>query len=78
MVDLHEKMSTLSSTHLLLLISSSIPKSGHEPRYDSVIPFLPLFEVEGGLTTIHAKKGRLSRFYPSALGLLMDLVDVVS
>jgi len=39
---------------------------------------LPLFEVEGGLTTIHAKKGRLSRFYPSALGLLMDLVDVVS
>src|SRR6266699_4110556 len=31
MVDLHEKVSPLSSTHLLLLISSSIPKSGHEP-----------------------------------------------
>ena len=67
---------------LLKLIYSTdkliYPQSGHEPRYDSVIPFLPLFEVEGGLTTIHAKKGRLSRFYPSALGLLMDLVDVVS
>jgi hypothetical protein len=34
-VDLHEKIGTLSYTHLLLLISSSIPKSGHEPGYAS-------------------------------------------
>src|SRR6266487_4846641 len=39
MVDLHEKVSPLSSTHLLLLISSSIPKSGHEPFYTSSTRF---------------------------------------
>ena len=33
-------------------------------RDNSVVPFLPLFEVERDLTMILAEKGHLSRFYP--------------
>jgi hypothetical protein len=78
----------LSLMKILLSVSTDrspsffLLKSFHQDcarvRYDSIVPFFPLFEAERGLTTIPANNDHLSRFYPFYSSLLIDLFDVVS